>query len=35
MGGDSSPPLTVIGPADQIQTLHKSETLISALVSRK
>ena len=26
--------LTVIGPADQIETLHKDETLISALVSR-
>jgi len=35
MGSDSSPPLTVIGPADQIQTLHKDETLISTLVSRK
>jgi hypothetical protein len=33
--GDSTPPLTVIGPADQIQTLHKDEMLISALVSRK
>jgi hypothetical protein len=32
---DSTPPLTVIGPADQIKTLHKDETLISALVSRK
>ena len=27
--------LTVIGPADRIETLHKDETLISALVSRK
>jgi hypothetical protein len=27
--------LTVIGPADQIETLHKDETLISALVSRE
>ncbi|WP_053946761.1 DUF2073 domain-containing protein [Halolamina sediminis] len=27
--------LTVIGPANQIQTLHKDENLISALVSRK
>ena len=26
--------LTVIGPADRIETLHKDETLISALVSR-
>ncbi|PSQ18235.1 DUF2073 domain-containing protein [Halobacteriales archaeon QS_8_69_26] len=35
MGKESTPPLTVIGPADQIETLHKDETLISALVSRK
>ena len=35
MGSESAPPLTVIGPADQIQTLHKDETLISALVSRR
>jgi len=35
MGSESTPPLTVIGPADQIQTLHKDETLISALVSRR
>ena len=35
MGQDSTPKkLTVIGPADQIETLHKDETLISALVSR-
>ncbi len=27
--------LTVIGPANQIETLHKDETIISALVSRK
>ena len=27
--------LTVIGPANQIETLHKDETLISALVSRQ
>jgi hypothetical protein len=27
--------LTVIGPANQIETLHKDETLISALVSRE
>ena len=27
--------LTVIGPANQIQTLHKDENLITALVSRK
>jgi hypothetical protein len=36
MGKDSSPKkLTVIGPANQIETLHKDENLISALVSRK
>ncbi len=36
MGADQSPKkLTVIGPANQIETLHKDETLISALVSRK
>ncbi|ELY50335.1 DUF2073 domain-containing protein [Natronorubrum bangense] len=35
MGGDeSAAKLTVIGPANQIETLHKDETLISALVSR-
>ncbi|MXV62994.1 DUF2073 domain-containing protein [Natronorubrum sp. JWXQ-INN-674] len=35
MGGDESEAkLTVIGPANQIETLHKDETLISALVSR-
>ena len=34
--GPSSPKkLTVIGPANQIETLHKDENLISALVSRK
>jgi hypothetical protein len=35
--GNEDPPkkLTVIGPANQIETLHKDETLISALVSRK
>jgi len=27
--------LTVIGPANRIETLHKDETLISALVSRR
>ncbi len=31
---DTSNKLTVIGPANQIETLHKDETLISALVSR-
>ncbi|WP_254766269.1 DUF2073 domain-containing protein [Salinilacihabitans rarus] len=36
MGGDGGAnKLTVIGPANQIQTLHKDETLISALVSRQ
>ncbi|EMA40914.1 DUF2073 domain-containing protein [Halobiforma nitratireducens] len=34
MGSESSDAkLTVIGPANQIETLHKDETLISALVS--
>jgi len=35
MGRESTNKLTVIGPANQIQTLHKDETLISALVSRR
>jgi len=35
MGRQSTHKLTVIGPADQIQTLHKDETLIKTLVSRK
>jgi hypothetical protein len=35
MGSDEPKKLTVIGPANQIETLHKDETLISALVSRK
>ncbi|MFD1586417.1 DUF2073 domain-containing protein [Halorientalis brevis] len=36
MGKDTdTKKLTVIGPANQIETLHKDETLISALVSRK
>ncbi|MFC7018433.1 MULTISPECIES: DUF2073 domain-containing protein [Haloarcula] len=35
MGKESAKKLTVIGPANQIETLHKDETLISALVSRK
>ncbi|MBZ6495028.1 MULTISPECIES: DUF2073 domain-containing protein [Natrinema] len=35
MGSDAGEAkLTVIGPANQIETLHKDETLISALVSR-
>lgn len=32
---DGNSKLTVIGPANQIQSLHKDETLISALISRK
>ncbi|ESP87925.1 DUF2073 domain-containing protein [Candidatus Halobonum tyrrellensis] len=36
MGKDeTAKKLTVIGPANQIQTLHKDENLITALVSRK
>ena len=35
MGKESTHKLTVIGPANQIETLHKDENLISALVSRK
>nr|WP_096390300.1 DUF2073 domain-containing protein [Halopenitus persicus] len=35
MGRESAQKLTVIGPANQLKTLHKDETLISALVSRK
>jgi len=35
MGGDDDNTLTVIGPANQIETLHKDEDLISALVSRR
>ena len=35
MGNDESgAKLTVIGPANRIETLHKDETLISTLVSR-
>jgi hypothetical protein len=34
MGNDEGNKLTVIGPANRIETLHKDETLISALVSR-
>jgi hypothetical protein len=34
MGRAQASTLTVIGPADRIETLHKDETLISALVSR-
>ncbi len=32
-GGNDTSTLTVIGPANQIETLHKDETLISALIS--
>jgi hypothetical protein len=35
MGRESTSKLTVIGPANQIQSLHKDDTLISALISRK
>ena len=35
MGKESTRKLTVIGPANQIETLHKDETLIQTLVSRK
>lgn len=35
MGKQETKKLTVIGPANQIETLHKDETLISALVSRQ
>jgi hypothetical protein len=34
MGKTEEKKLTVIGPANQIETLHKDETLISALISR-
>lgn len=33
--GRSTSKLTVIGPADRIETLHKDETLISTLISRR
>ena len=35
IGADRPKKLTVIGPANQIETLHKDESLISALVSRQ
>ncbi|ACV46944.1 MULTISPECIES: DUF2073 domain-containing protein [Halomicrobium] len=35
MGTQSTKKLTVIGPANQIETLHKDENVISALVTRK
>ena len=34
MGRESTQKLTVIGPANRIETLHKDENLISTLVSR-
>jgi len=35
MGRESAQKLTVIGPANRIETLHKDENLISTLVSRR
>lgn len=35
MGKTDTAKLTVIGPADRIETLHKDETLISALITRR
>ena len=35
MGNDEPNKLTVIGPANRIETLHKDETLISTLVTRR
>ena len=35
MGNDEPNTLTVIGPADRIETLHKDETLISTLITRQ
>ena len=35
LGKEEAKKLTVIGPANQIETLHKDEDLISALVSRR
>jgi len=35
MGRSSETKLTVIGPADRLETLHKDETLISTLVTRQ
>ncbi len=34
MGRDEPNKLTVIGPANRIETLHKDETLISTLITR-
>ena len=35
MGNDEPNKLTVIGPANRIETLHKDETLISTLITRQ
>ena len=35
MGNDEPNKLTVIGPANCIETLHKDETLISTLITRR
>ena len=35
MGREQTSKLTVIGPANRIETLHKDRNLISALISRK
>ena len=35
MGRQSTKKLTVIGPANQIETLHKDESIISTLISVK
>jgi len=35
IGRESTQKLTVIGPANRIETLHKDENLISTLVSRR
>lgn len=35
MGRTTETKLTVIGPADRLETLHKDETLISTLVTRQ
>ena len=35
MGNDEPNKLTVIGPANRIETLHKDETLISTLITRR
>jgi hypothetical protein len=35
IGNDEPNKLTVIGPANRIETLHKDETLISTLITRQ